>query len=100
VTEYNRPIIDKGIDRRSLAEQLLSPPCEETLYQSHFKCDFSSLEEFCALMSGISPERFEEIIKNEKEDFTKLDIKRCLDAHKLYKRFLRHLDEDGIFEKI
>ena len=74
-------------------------PSEEPLDASYFNRDFWLLDEFCALMSGISPEKHKKIMKNTEENLTELDIKCSSDAHRLYKRFLRYLDEIHIAEK-
>jgi len=74
-------------------------PSEEPLDASYFNRDFWLLEEFCALMSGISPEKHKKIMENTEETFTELDIKRSSDTHRLYKKFLQFLDEIRITEQ-
>lgn len=81
--------MNEVIDTRTFAEKVLGVPLpEEILYQSHFKQEFWSLEEFCALMGGLSPERFKAISECKAENITKLDIKQFSDAHKVLKHFL------------
>lgn len=86
--------------KNSLVDKLLEDMFpSESLDASYFEKEFWSLDEFCALMSGISPERFIKIMDNEDENLVELDIKRCLEARNLHRRFLKQLDEIRITEK-
>lgn len=101
MTENAVPVMSKPIDNRSFTEKILGiPPSEEVLYQSHFKSDLWSLEEFCALMGGLSPERHKAISEHKAENITQVDIKRLADAHKIFKQFLRHFEEVYTTEKM
>jgi hypothetical protein len=99
----NLEIPNKNTPGKELFNQLneFLNPSEETLYKSHFKRDFWSLEEFCALINGISPEKYKKILKNPKdENITELDLKCCLAASKLCNRFFQEYKQNQIVEKI
>jgi hypothetical protein len=68
-----------------LSEILLGKPSEEVLYGSHFKKEIWSLEQFAALVAGISPERMKSILTQRETAFTEIDLQRISNAIKIKK---------------
>jgi hypothetical protein len=90
------------IDTRTLSEKVLGvPPSEEVLYHEHFQKAIWSLEDFCALMGGLSPQKYKEIIEKKFEYPATPSDFRCLeDAQKIQRKFIKHFGEIFLTDKI
>jgi hypothetical protein len=81
---------------KRLAEQLseMLNPSEETLYNRPFEKEIWSLDDFCALMGGLSPEKYKQIQENSNDvTLTHQNLKQALDANKICTRFFKQYDE-------
>jgi hypothetical protein len=67
--DTQQPVENSG-SKLSFSERLFGVPSEESLYEAHFNRDFWSLEQFSALMGGISPERYKKILEDEKKIYS------------------------------
>ncbi len=78
----------------------MARPSEEAVYQSAFKTEMWLLREFCALMGGLSPERYKQIREEVEGNFSKVDLRQFLYANKICSQFVRQFQEVYLTEKI
>jgi hypothetical protein len=73
-------------------QQILNPDnCSEFRYKSYFHKDFWTVEEYGALMVGLTPDRFAEIRAEKGSTPTSKEFQRCTKAHDLMMQLIKDL---------
>ncbi len=75
-------------------------PTEEDRYKGYFKEDWWSLEEFACLMAGTIPEVYQGILAKNEKYMNLKNIKRALEANKIFRRFLSEIEEIRVTDEI
>lgn len=84
----------RPIDTRTFAEKILGvPPSEEIIYHSAMQQKLWTIDEFAALMGGLTPENYKAGNKGTSNITDELFAKRETDATKIFSRFLEDMEK-------
>jgi hypothetical protein len=76
----------------SFLARILATPTEDFIYRSYFTKELWSVDDFAALVAGLTPEKFREIGKQEGKH-SKKEITRSLFAFKVIEKFYKSLKD-------
>lgn len=83
-------------DKQSFTEKFLEaigPPSEERIYQSYFNRDFWTIDEFSALIAGLTPENYKNGTKGTATVSDLIFSERMAFANKIFGQFLDDLEK-------
>ncbi len=85
----------------SLSESFLramAPPLEADIYQSHMKQALWSIDEFSALMAGLTPENYKKGTKGSTLITDEIFVKREAFATQIFSQFLDYMGKNHVLE--
>ncbi len=92
-------------DKSTFYDLIMGHKTEDQIYKSYFEKTLWTIDEFSALMIGITPEKYEQLLREDIqnlsfEDFRKnqdvilKDFEKLKAANKIYERFMNRLKKD------